>query len=67
MLPATLKEKYNIEIKEKFIRKEIGEHEINILGLGKKDGLEVVIVGEAKTRLEKMEIFDELEEKVKVV
>lgn len=67
MLPATLKEKYGIEIKEKFIRKEIGEHEINILGLGKRNGVEVVIVGEAKTRLERMEVFDELEEKVKAV
>jgi hypothetical protein len=67
MLPGTLKEKYGIEIKEKFIRKEIGEHEINILGLGRRDGVEVVIVGEAKTRLERMEVFDELEEKVKAV
>lgn len=67
MLPATLKEKYGLEIKEKFIRKEIGEHEINILGLGSRNGVEVVIVGEAKTRLEQMEVFDELEEKVKAV
>lgn len=67
MLPATLEQKYGVEIKEKFIRKEIGEHEINILGIGRRNGVEVVVVGEAKTRLEKMEVFDELEEKIKAV
>ena len=67
MLPKTLKEKYGIEITERFIRTEIGEHEINILGLGRRDGKEVVVVGEAKTRLERMEVFDELEDKAKAV
>lgn len=67
MLPKALKEKYNIEIIEKLIRKEIGDYEINILGFGRRNGIEVVVVGEVKTRLEKMEVFDELEEKVKVV
>ena len=67
MLPKTLKEKYGIEITERFIRTEIGEHEINILGLGRRDGKEVVVVGEAKTRLERMEVFDELDDKAKAV
>ena len=67
MLPKTLKEKYDIEITERFIRTEIGEHEINILGLGRRDGKEVVVVGEAKTRLERMEVFDELDDKAKAV
>ncbi len=67
MLPRTLKEKYGIEITERFVRAEIGEHEINILSLGRRDGKEVVVVGEAKTRLERMEVFDELEDKVKAV
>ena len=66
MLPKALKEKYGIDIKEKLIRTQIGEHEINILGFGHRNGTEVVIVGEVKTRLERMEVFDELEEKVKV-
>ena len=66
MLPKALKEKYGIDIKERLIRTQIGEHEINILGFGNRNGTEVVIVGEVKTRLERMEVFDELEEKVKV-
>ncbi|NWF52994.1 MAG: hypothetical protein HXY47_07945 [Nitrospirae bacterium] len=67
MLPKTLKERYGIEITERFIRTEIGDYEINILGLGRRDGTEVVIVGEAKTRLERMEVFDELDDKAKAV
>jgi chromosome segregation ATPase len=67
MLPAILKEKYGVEIMEKFIRAEIRDKEINILGFGKKDGTDLVIVGEAKTRIERMDIFDELEEKIDIV
>ncbi len=67
MLPKALKEKYGIEITEKFIRAEIKDTEINIIGFGRRNGTEVVVVGEAKTRLERMEVFDELEDKVKVV
>ncbi len=67
MLPKALKEKYGIEITEKFIRTEIKDTEINIIGFGRRNGTEVVVVGEAKTRLERMEVFDELEDKVKVI
>jgi hypothetical protein len=67
MLPKALKERYGIEITERFIRTEIGDYEINILGLGRRDGADVVIVGEAKTRLERMEVFDELDDKAKAV
>ncbi len=67
MLPKALKEKYGIEITENFIRTEIKDAEINILGFGRRNGTEVVVVGEAKTRLERMEVFDELEDKVKVI
>lgn len=66
MLPKALKEKYGIEITEKLIRTEIGDTEINILGFGRRDGIEIVVVGEVKTRLERMEVFDELEDKVRV-
>lgn len=66
MLPKALKEKYGIEMTERLIRTEIGDHEINLLGFGRRDGIEVVIIGEVKTRLERMEVFDELEEKVRV-
>lgn len=66
MLPKALKEKYGIELTERLIRAEIGDTEINIVGLGRRDGTEVVVVGEVKTRLERMQVFDELEEKVRI-
>jgi chromosome segregation ATPase len=78
MLPKFLKEKYNIEIKDRLIRTEIGGKEINIFGSYTFNGTEGFIVGEVKLRLEnKLEeqkkrrneptVFDELEEKVKAV
>jgi hypothetical protein len=71
MLPKFLKEKYSIEIEEKFIRKEIGGKEINIFGFGKKDGKSIVVIGEARSRIdtkEKIEeVLQDVEEKEKVV
>jgi DNA repair exonuclease SbcCD ATPase subunit len=79
MLPGVLKEKYGIEVTERFIRKEVRGKEINVFGRGRMNGKDVLIVGEAKIRLEEKgmdreekekwieEIFDELEDKVKVV
>jgi DNA repair ATPase RecN len=71
MLPKFLKEKYSIEIEEKFIRKEIGGKEINIFGFGKKDGKSIIVIGEARTRIdtkEKIEeVLQDVEEKEKVV
>lgn len=71
MLPKVLKEKYNVELKEKFIRAEIGGKEINIFGKGKKDGEDVLIVGEAKLRISEWREFGEvcgkLNEKVNAV
>jgi hypothetical protein len=72
-LPILLKNKYNIEVKEKFIRTEIGNKEINIFGRGKVDGKEIYIVGEAKLRVDEkrlkkeLNIFKELNEKVKAI
>jgi chromosome segregation ATPase len=71
MLPKFLKEKYSIEIEEKFIRKEIGGKEINIFGFGKKDGKSIIVIGEARSRIdtkEKIEeVLQDVEEKEKVV
>lgn len=75
VLPAVLKEKYGIEIKEKFIRADIGGKEINIFGRAGKEGKNIIIVGEAKLRLDERrekrkgekDIFEELEDKVKSV
>ena len=73
MLPKVMKEKYGIEIQEKLIRTEIGDKEINILGRASKNGSEIIIVGESKSRLDhrksknRKSIFDELDEKVDAV
>jgi hypothetical protein len=72
-LPKILKEKYNIEIEEKFIRAEIKNKEINILGKAKINGRKIYIVGEAKLRIDERRlkkeenIFKELEEKTKII
>ncbi|ODS34303.1 MAG: hypothetical protein SCARUB_00562 [Candidatus Scalindua rubra] len=74
MLPNVLKKNYGIELREKLIRKEIGGEEINIFGKAKKDGRDVLIVGEVKLRLDDRrmkrkegDIFKRLDEKVTTV
>jgi len=72
-LPPLLKAKYGIEIKEKMIRTEIGGKEINFLCRAAREGMDVLVVGEAKLRTdEKRErgglgVFAELEEKIAAV
>ena len=51
-LPAVLKEKYGIEVKERIIRAEIGGSEINIFCKAEREGKEVLVIGEAKLRLD---------------
>jgi hypothetical protein len=72
-LPAVLRQKYGIEMTEKMVRTTIDDEEINILGRGRQDGRDVLIVGETKLRLDerrrkkrgRREIFEQLEGKVK--
>lgn len=69
MLPGFLKQNYGIEMTEKMIRKEIGGKEIDIFGKARKNGRNILIVGETKLRLEKKrdtkeDVFEELEEKI---
>jgi hypothetical protein len=67
VLPGILKNRYGIEVKERFLRKGVrsfgieDEGDINIFGRGidKKDGKDVVIIGEAKSQLGRDDI-DEL-------
>jgi hypothetical protein len=70
-LPEILRSKYGIEIKEKIIRAHIGGREINVFCRASKNGQEVLVIGEAKTKLddrrEQPEVFAELEEKVQAV
>lgn len=72
MIPGFLKNNYGIEMTERMVRKEIGGKEINVFGKAKRKGKNVLIVGEARVRLEKKKdekknIFEELENKVKAV
>jgi len=73
MLPSLLKNKYKIEVKEKFIRKDIAGKEINIFALAKRDGKPIIIVGEAKLRLDEKrgegneDVFKDLADKVMAV
>ncbi|MDZ7312968.1 MAG: hypothetical protein ONB45_17010 [candidate division KSB1 bacterium] len=70
-LPELLQGKYGIVVKEKMIRSQIGGKEINVFGRAARDGQEVLVVGEARTRLDERrgaeEAFEALEEKVQAV
>ncbi|KJU81274.1 hypothetical protein MBAV_006535 [Candidatus Magnetobacterium bavaricum] len=72
-LPTFLKDKYDIEVTDKFVRTQLGTEEINILGKAIKNGIPLLIVGEAKLRIEgycdkngkKDGIFKQLRNKIK--
>ena len=66
-LPDYLKGEYGIEITEKMLRTEIEGEEINIFGKGRRNGAEVMIVGEATSRLSKRDKFRQLERKASLV
>ncbi|TDA70040.1 MAG: hypothetical protein D9V47_03230 [Clostridia bacterium] len=66
VLPAYLRQ-HGIEITERLVRAEIAGEEINVLGLGKRNGQEVVIVGEAELRLSGSAKIRQLERKTEVV
>jgi len=70
-LPNVLKSKYNIEVKDRIVRADIGGKEINFFAKAQKDGKDIYIIGEAKIRLDKTlkrsDVLKELEEKIKAV
>jgi len=66
-LPSYFKRNLQIEVTKKFIRTQIDKEEINIFGMGRKDGRNVIIVGEAELRLTSTNKFRQLEKKVSVV
>lgn len=73
-LPSIMKEKFGIEVKERFLRKYFKlsdgmELEINVIGKGVKEGEDITIVGEAKSILEGREVdhFLEVLERLKNV
>ncbi len=73
MIPKLLKDRCGIDLDERLIRADIGGKEINIFGRGKKNGGELLIVGEVKLRLDERrkkkrdDVFKELDEKVEAV
>jgi hypothetical protein len=59
-LPELLKNRFNINLKTPLIRKYVTyngeEEELNIYGKGEKDGKEIDIIGEAKSRPSKKDV-----------
>ncbi|MCL0077595.1 hypothetical protein M1N61_00780 [Peptococcaceae bacterium] len=51
-LPVFLKEKHDIEVTQKIIRTFVDEEEINIFAKARRDGKEVLLVGEAVLKLD---------------
>ncbi len=70
MLPSFLAQKHGIQVTERFVRTYIGDEEINLLGRGRRNGKEVLIVGEVKVRLEegrREDPVEQLEAKARIV
>jgi len=51
-LPGFLRERYGIEVVDRLVRFELRGEEINLFARAKRDGKEVVLVGEAVLRLD---------------
>ncbi len=51
-LPAFLARRHELEVIERFVRTEIGGEEINLFGKARRNGQEVLIVGETKLQLD---------------
>ncbi len=67
-LPEYLKTHHHTDIQEKFIRTLIDEREINIFAMAKRNGEDVVVVGETVLKLDdqsKMQQLEEITETVK--
>jgi len=66
-LPAFLEEKHKIKVIDKIIRAEIDGEEIDIFGKVKKDGKDMILVGEAVLKLDDRKKLKLLSEKVQLV
>ena len=67
VLPGLLKERYGIEVFDRFVRTEIAGEEVNVFGKGRRDGREVWIVGEVELKLTGVGKFRQLARKVSAV
>jgi len=66
-LTPFLKTRYQIEVTEKMIRLELEGEEINVFARGRRNGKEVLIVGETELRLSSVGKLKKLERKVSLV
>lgn len=71
-LPSLIKQRFGLEVEQRFIRTEINGEEINLFGWARRNGQRVLIVGEAKLQLdvrwdERQSVLDQLARKVEAV
>ena len=66
-LPVFLKEKHDIEVTQKIIRTFVDEEEINIFAKARRDGKEVLLVGEAVLKLDDASKLKQVWRKVEAV
>lgn len=67
-LPEYLKTRHQLQLVERFIRRELGEEEINFFAKAiRNGGEEVMLVGETVLRLDDVARFGQLEKNVRVV
>ncbi len=66
-LPEFLKKELGIEVTERFIRTEIRGEEINLFARGRKNGKEVVLVGESVLKLDDLDKLNAVMRKVEAV
>jgi len=66
-LPSFLKERYNIDITDKMVRLEMEGEEINIFAHGRKDGRDILIIGETELKLSSVGKLRQLERKVSLI
>ena len=53
LLPAYLESKYGILLDERLVRTDIRGEEVNIFGLGRRDGKPIAVVGETKLQFDR--------------
>ena len=66
-LPSFLKERYGIEVLDRLVRFELRGEEINLFAKAKRDGREVLLVGEAVLRLDDRSKLRKIKRKVDLV
>jgi len=66
-LPRFLKERHGLEIEDRMIRTEIQGEEINLFGKARKDGQEVILLGESMLGLDDMSKLRSVKRKLKLI